>query len=223
LTPVDTRGQGRKGPAGVRENEKNPGIPGFCGIGTFRQSGTGQSVPPQKPTILLCWWHQLRISRGLLRALPRAARSRGPRGPALRSALATLTEAQDSPLLGKRTRFLVKLDSPEANLEGYHSFSDRTINPADERGIQFAPWEQISEDEVDVLVEAKLPVRRFGSWQGCRASSSSSCSRLSAPANWTRTSPGAGLRPVRVVRGSPPDRLRQQGKCPQADYLPNAR
>jgi hypothetical protein len=31
------------------------------------------------------------------------------------------------------------------------------------------PFEQIGEDEVDVLVEAELRVRRFGAWQGVPA------------------------------------------------------
>jgi hypothetical protein len=83
--------------------------------------------------------------------------------------LATLTEQQGRPLLGKRARFLVQLDSPATALEGYHCFSCRSANPADERGVQFVPFEQIAEDEVDVLVEGRLQIIRQRAWMGIPA------------------------------------------------------
>jgi hypothetical protein len=42
--------------------------------------------------------------------------------------LATLTEQQACPLLGKRLRFFVQLDSPEADVDGDHVFGCCSAN-----------------------------------------------------------------------------------------------
>jgi hypothetical protein len=83
--------------------------------------------------------------------------------------LAALTEAQARALTGRRARYLVQLDSPETDLDGCRIFSCHSTLQHIEAGVQFVPFEQIGDNEVRVLVEAELRVRRFGAWHGVSA------------------------------------------------------
>jgi hypothetical protein len=72
-------------------------------------------------------------------------------------------------MAGKRLRFVVQLDSPATDLDGYHCFSCQSADPADAKGIRFYSAEQIGGNEVTVLVEAELRVRQFDAWYGVPA------------------------------------------------------
>ncbi len=75
--------------------------------------------------------------------------------------LAPLTEQQQAQrLAGKRLRFLVHLNSPEADVDGYHAFDCRSADPADTRSVYFCRSEVVREDEVDVQVEGRLQIIR---------------------------------------------------------------